>query len=325
MAGANMFILYSSSSNNVTISPRSGQGHIPPMQNSDSRVSLLDGSGIQDGVMTANILCENCNKWRGGSMDPSSSSTQWIYAYKEGSPLNSDSVTELIQRHDRHGSVNLDLSPAKASSSNPFLDYDPATGSGGTISSADNSGRNSMLVAHGLIMAIAFVLLFPSFSLLVPLPWAVSITKVHAPLQVLALALAIAGMGVGIRLAIDRNLMANSHPIIGIVVVALLALFQPAMGFLQHRHFRNSGGKSAFAYVHRWLGRSMVILGIINGGLGFRLAGIGNPGTPRSAMIAYSVIVGVMGLVYLGVHLLVAVQGRNRGQERGERKRKPAS
>ncbi|KAK6812370.1 hypothetical protein RU639_011921 [Aspergillus parasiticus] len=95
----------------------------------------------------------------------------------------------------------------------------------------------------------------------------------------------------------------------------LLTLFQPAMGFFQHRHLRRDGGKSVFAYAHRWLGRSMIVLGTINGGLGFYLAGIGNPGAPQSAMIAYSIIAGVVGLVYLGVHLLVGIQGRPHRQE----------
>ncbi|KAB8227804.1 cytochrome and DOMON domain-containing protein [Aspergillus alliaceus] len=316
MAGANMFILYSAPSNNVTISPRSGQGHFPPVYNPNSRVFLLDGSGIHDGTMTANVLCENCIEWQGGSIDPSSSSTQWIYAYKEGPPLNSVNATESIQRHDGNGIANADLTQAKTTTDNPFLTYNPATGSNDAVSSMDGTRGNAMLVAHGLMMAITFVLLFPSFALLISLPWVTSPSKVHAPLQVLALTLAIAGMGVGIQLAIDKKVKSSSHPIIGIIVVALLVLFQPLMGFLQHRHFRRNGGKGAFAYLHRWLGRSMIILGIVNGGLGFRLAGIGNPSTPRSAMIAYSVIAGVMGLLYLGTHLLVAMQGRSRGQER---------
>ncbi|KAE8397695.1 hypothetical protein BDV37DRAFT_265060 [Aspergillus pseudonomiae] len=323
MAGANMFILHSTSSTNVALSPRSGEGHFPPVYNPDSRISLLEGSGIQDGTMTANALCENCNEWQGGSMDPSSSSTQWIYAYKEGPPLNSDSATVTIQRHDGRGGATVDLSRAMTSSDNPFLEYDPAVDSSNVTGFPGVSPGTSMLIAHGVIMAIAFVLLFPSFALLVPLPWPLSITKVHAPLQILALALAVAGMGVGIRLVIDKKLIMSAHPVIGIIVMALLVLFQPMLGFLQHRHFHRSGEKGIFAYIHRWLGRSMMILGIVNGGLGFRLAGVGNPSTPRGAMIAYSVIAGVVGSAYIGVLLLAAVRGGARRQERRVLKHEP--
>ncbi|KOC10014.1 cellobiose dehydrogenase [Aspergillus flavus AF70] len=300
MARANMFILYSASSSNVTLSPRSGKGHFQPVPNLDSRVSLLDGSGIQDGMMTANVLCENCNDWQGGSMDPKSSSTQWFYTYREGSPINSDNVTEFIQKHNGHG----------------------ATDSSYTTTSTDGTRVPDMPIAHGLMIAISFILLFPSLALVVLLPYAISIPKAHAPLQILTLALAISGMDVGLQLAVEKNLMMNSHPIIGIIVVVLLTLFQPAVGFFQHRHLRRDGGKSVFAYAHRWLDRSMIILGTINGGLGFHLAGIGNPGAPQSAMIAYSIIAGVVGLAYLGVHLLVGMQGRSHRQER---KREPTT
>ncbi|KAB8219064.1 hypothetical protein BDV33DRAFT_231775 [Aspergillus novoparasiticus] len=260
MARANMFILYSASSSNVTLSPRSGKGHFQPVSNLGSRISLLGGSGIQDGMMTANVLCESCNDWQGESMDPKSSSTQWIYAYKEGSPLNSDNVTEFIQKHDGHGGAIADLSHTKTASTNPFSTYNPSTDSSDTTSSTDGTGVPDMLIAHGLMIAIAFILLFPSLALIVLLPYAISIPKVHASLQ---------------------NLMMNLHPIIGVIAMVLLTLFQPAMGLFQHRHLRRDGGKSVFAYAHRWLGRSMIVLGTINGGLSFHLAGIGNPGAPQ--------------------------------------------
>ncbi|KAE8336031.1 hypothetical protein BDV24DRAFT_155543 [Aspergillus arachidicola] len=246
---ANMFILYSASSSDVTLSPRSGKGHFQPAPNLNCRVSLLGGSGIQDGMMTANVLCENCNDWQGGSMDPKSPSTRWIHAYKEGSLLNFDNVTEFIQKHDGQGGASADLSHTKTASTNPFSTYNASTDSSDTTSSTDGTGVPDMLIAHRLMMATAFILLFPPLALIVLLPFAISISKVHAPLQVLALALTISRLG------------------------------------------------SVFAYAHRWLGRSMIVLGTINGGLGFYLAGIGNPGAPQSAMIVYSIIAGVEDLI----------------------------
>ncbi|PIG89035.1 cellobiose dehydrogenase [Aspergillus arachidicola] len=285
--GPNFFQIKAPSTlHDVTLSPRSGKGHFQPAPNLNCRVSLLGGSGIQDGMMTANVLCENCNDWQGGSMDPKSPSTRWIHAYKEGSLLNFDNVTEFIQKHDGQGGASADLSHTKTASTNPFSTYNASTDSSDTTSSTDGTGVPDMLIAHRLMMATAFILLFPPLALIVLLPFAISISKVHAPLQVLALALTISRLG---------NLMMNSHPIIGVTVVVLLTPFQPAMGFFQHRHLRRDGGKSVFAYAHRWLGRSMIVLGTINGGLGFYLAGIGNPGAPQSAMIVYSIIAGVVG------------------------------
>ncbi|KAL2819866.1 hypothetical protein BDW59DRAFT_181579 [Aspergillus cavernicola] len=305
MAGADIFVLYSSTLQNVTISPRSGTGHVQPEYNPQAQVSLLEGSGIQDGVMMANVRCDSC------SYSPSSS---WIFAFKEGEPLNSDNTEAAISFHDNFGRTSVDLSNAVSTSANPFLNYD-ATSPSNQLSEVGGGAGNGadMLIAHGFIMSIAFVLLFPSFGLLTVIPVRGIIVKAHAPLQILALLLAIAGMGLGIKLARDNDIMDDTHPVLGLVVIGLLILFQPVMGLLQHLHFRRTKGKGIFAYLHRWLGRVMIIVGIVNGGLGFRLAGIGSPNTPRSAMIAYSVIAGVMGLIYIAVQVFRSMKENGEG------------
>lgn len=58
MAGGNMFIIYADSTgNNVTLSPRASTGEVEPTAASSSTVTLLEGSGISNSVMTANVLC----------------------------------------------------------------------------------------------------------------------------------------------------------------------------------------------------------------------------------------------------------------------------
>lgn len=59
MSGAQMFVVYTSASgDNVTVSPRLGSGHSTPRFNSDAQVTLLDGSGVSNGQMTANFKCK---------------------------------------------------------------------------------------------------------------------------------------------------------------------------------------------------------------------------------------------------------------------------
>ena len=59
MKGANIFIIYSDpSGQNVTLSPRLGKGHFMPNFDSEAQVALLDGSGIANGTMTANVRCK---------------------------------------------------------------------------------------------------------------------------------------------------------------------------------------------------------------------------------------------------------------------------
>jgi len=58
MTGSNIFIIYADSSGkNVTLSPRLGKGNFQPQMDTDAKVTLLDGSGIANGVMTANVRC----------------------------------------------------------------------------------------------------------------------------------------------------------------------------------------------------------------------------------------------------------------------------
>lgn len=59
MAGSNIFMIYSNSAgDNVTVSPRLGTGERQPLTSgSTSEITLLSGSGIEDGKMTANFKC----------------------------------------------------------------------------------------------------------------------------------------------------------------------------------------------------------------------------------------------------------------------------
>lgn len=58
MVGSNIFIVYTSSGgSNVTLSPRLASGYSEPDLNADAEVSLLEGSGVANGVMTANVKC----------------------------------------------------------------------------------------------------------------------------------------------------------------------------------------------------------------------------------------------------------------------------
>ncbi|KAL3470064.1 hypothetical protein BJX99DRAFT_251479 [Aspergillus californicus] len=279
MAGAGIFVLYSASSQNVTISPRSGAGHVQPEYNSQTQLSLLEGN--------------------------------------RGSSLDSDSIDADIGFHDDFGGTSVELANAVSTSTNPFLNHDPASPS---------IQPSNILTAHGLIMGIAFVVLFPSSGLLTALPVPGIIVKAHAPLQIFTPLMVFAGMGLGIKLGVDNDMLTDVHPILGFIVIGFLVLFQPALGLLQHMHFRRTGRKDVFAYVHRWLGRVVLVVAIVTGGLGFRLADIDTPYTPSSAVIAYSIIAGIMGLLYITVQVFRSVKERERGKgDLQERKRTTTS
>jgi hypothetical protein len=59
MAGSNIFMIYTSSGGtNVTLSPRTASGYVMPSLNKNAQVTLLEGSGVSNGVMTANVKCK---------------------------------------------------------------------------------------------------------------------------------------------------------------------------------------------------------------------------------------------------------------------------
>ena len=62
MAGANIFIMYADASgSNVTLSPRLGTGEVEPDYDTEAQVFLLEGSGVANNVMTANVRCTSWN------------------------------------------------------------------------------------------------------------------------------------------------------------------------------------------------------------------------------------------------------------------------
>jgi len=76
-----------------------------------------------------------------------------------------------------------------------------------------------------------------------------------------------------------------------------LLLLQPAFGVIAYRYFlRSNGQRGRWSHVHTWLGRIIVLVGIINGGLGLQYSDASN-----SAEIGYAVAAVLVVAVWTGV------------------------
>lgn len=114
-------------------------------------------------------------------MDFTSTSTNWIYGYKAGNALSSNSVSATITKHDSYGTFSLDLATATGGNSdNPFLSTTATTSSAGSsptsVSSGDDTSSNDstsssespaekrarMIKVHGFIAVAAFLIIFPA-------------------------------------------------------------------------------------------------------------------------------------------------------------------
>ena len=153
------------------------------------------------------------------------------------------------------------------------------------------------LIAHASIMCLVFVLFMPIAALTVRAPLnGIRVTRLHAPFQVANVVLAVVGMGLGSSVATTRRIPKGSTPhiLLGYMIVCLLVSVQPVLGILQHLYFRKAERRGIFGWIHLLLGRFILILGLVNGARGFKLARDGKTAP-------YFAILGLMWAVYIGV------------------------
>ncbi|KAL7944062.1 hypothetical protein V8C42DRAFT_327628 [Trichoderma barbatum] len=168
--------------------------------------------------------------------------------------------------------------------------------------------------AHACIMSIVFIVLYPLGAISIHLPidhipylrityLQKKVMAMHAPIQIIAFVMMIGGMALGIRVAQFVGFLhdpVQAHVVIGFLVVCTIIIFQPALGILQHRHYKRTGGKSKFAYMHRWIGRGAIVLGMINTGLGFQLAQK-NVIIHRSSYVRSYVLLGILVTIWVSL------------------------
>jgi hypothetical protein len=156
------------------------------------------------------------------------------------------------------------------------------------------------LIAHGVLASLAFVILFPMGSILIRLGSFRGLWLVHGLFQVFAYLVYTAAFGIGLYIVtnVPVDLLGQYHPVIGIIVFCLL-FFQPLLGYMHHLQYKKCQRRTWWSYGHLWLGRIVVTLGIINGGLGLLWAtenGFYVPSTGQ--IVAYGVVAGVMWLLW---------------------------
>lgn len=212
MRGAEIFLMYQDGSGNVTLSTRSGVGHVMPQYTQRSEVELLAGSGVVNDEMVANVRCGDCQS---ASLTGSSG---WISAWKTGQAINSQDKSARIDYHDDHSIFQIDLSQASITSdANPFTGTDGGSNPNGNNTSGDGNGGGSgggnivspgggsgspvsstLLYGHGVLMMIVWVILYPAGALMMPF---IGKWIFHAAFQTMAFLAMWAGLGLGYVLA----------------------------------------------------------------------------------------------------------------------------
>jgi hypothetical protein len=197
MNNAQMFLLYQDGINNITLSTREGKGHVMPLYTRRNDVELLEGSGLVNGTMIANVRCSGCNGLDLGG------SNGWIAAWRTGDSMDTTNENAPIQMHESNKVFKVDFSQASVgSASNPFsvdeVSVDEGSSDGDAVDSSGGGASLGLQRTHGIIMTIVFAGLYPLGSSLMPLlgRW-----YIHAGWQVIAYLLMWVGLGLGVVLA----------------------------------------------------------------------------------------------------------------------------
>lgn len=172
------------------------------------------------------------------------------------------------------------------------------------------SDYHRVVIVHSTLMGAVFVLFVPLGVFLIRLTSFKGLIWYHAGIQVSAYIVALAAFGLGAWMATvsDQWKAFNGHPILGTIIIALL-LLQPVLGYVHHLIYVREHKRTGWIYAHMWYGRALLVLAVINGGLGLQLSG-----NTTKGKIAYGVIAGFMFLLYLAV-LAIAYLRKDKSPE----------
>ncbi|KAI0133911.1 integral membrane protein [Xylariales sp. AK1849] len=274
MAGSLILMAYSSASGeNVTLSPRLAYGHSEPVYTPDILIEALSGTGfINETKYVFNGRCSNCRLWNGGELDVASRSQGFLYATGPDGNTNSDAFNAPLKMHYNYGNFRLDMIHATGPGAVPVIPTHNETLAVATTQGLSVLGKQDIAaMLHAIIMVFCFVGLFPFGILILRLG---SWVRWHAVNQGLALIGVIVGVGLGIHISFFYNRsknFSNPHQIIGILLF-IFVICQFILGFMHHRIFKKTENPTKLAPVHVWLGRVVIVLGVVNAFLGFPFA-----------------------------------------------------
>jgi hypothetical protein len=282
MKDAFMIIAYPANDGNlVTLSPRIGSGHTEPAYTTEidvprydvsSNANTAEGSDRGFSNIVAEGRCVKCLSWNGGSLDLTKTDQPFIFAL--GPPFPTVDSTDLsagLNEHQFYGHFTMDMTAA-TSQSDANVPTGPYVRKDASQATDTNSDNNPASRIHGAVMGLVFVILLPLGAVLLRV-W--NKLKGHIIVQTIGLVLfcmAFAGGCVVSGLYIRSKNFNSAHQIIGILLLIAM-LSQWPLGFLHHRIYKKEQRKTIMGKIHRYLGPVIIFFGVLNGGLGFQLAG----------------------------------------------------
>ncbi|BFZ65026.1 hypothetical protein YB2330_006189 [Saitoella coloradoensis] len=171
-----------------------------------------------------------------------------------------------------------------------------ASNTGATAGASGSSDHYGAIVAHAVFMLAAFFVLFPSGVVLLRVSQTWSFVA-HWTIQVIATLAAIIGAVIMIWYSLQDpgyKSFKNKHQILGLVIVCAM-IPQVVMGWVHHLNYKKYQTRTAPSHLHMWLGRTVLILAVLNAGWGYRL-GENNKGA-IAAWVVGAIVILMLGLL----------------------------
>ncbi|KAJ4393941.1 hypothetical protein N0V93_003158 [Gnomoniopsis smithogilvyi] len=185
----------------------------------------------------------------------------------------------------------------------------------------DISTWTKQRMIHGILASIAFVILLPLGSIAMATVKGRWAFWVHSLVQMVGWVLFIAAAVLGFRMLGQVRVLRNEggntwihdahlryHPILGIIILVLL-LVQPVLGWIHHRQFKIHQRRTVVSYLHLLNGRLLIILGIVNGGLGLKVSRASD-----MVKLAYTIVAAILGGAWLVITVLSEVR-KSKGKD----------
>ena len=135
-----------------------------PLHYDSAEFSVSNATVSSSGTasMTGEFTCYNCLTWPGGSLNPMSSSQQWIYAVGPSDQINSDDVNYQIDKHSMNGNFALNMASAvqtapSGSATQPAFTSAPTSSSEGTEDQSNPSYFDAFVKVHAVLLGLAFM------------------------------------------------------------------------------------------------------------------------------------------------------------------------
>ncbi|KAI9353229.1 hypothetical protein DFJ73DRAFT_828724 [Zopfochytrium polystomum] len=294
MSGAVMYVGYNNGAN-VTLSQRTASGHDDPTV-VPSTFTLLPSIPT---ATSTNLTVDNAAKiafsFNRTADSPISSggSTKFIYAFSSKAPANPASSSSSIVEHDAYGSFALDLSTAGTTSNGEAVSAGYPT----------SLSRDTLLTLHGVMLFLAWAV-FPAVGIFTARYLKNQLGhnwyRIHlASLGVGTVAFTILGLlfvelslpnGTPNRFLSQKD---SAHRPIGVALSLALLPAQVILGYISNGLWKPD--RTAIPWwdqLHWWVGRSTVLLAVIELYLG---------------LVLYSTSVVVMVLYWLWIAVVVIV------------------